>query len=336
MPAGLPSLNALRCFEAAARHLSFKLAAAELSVTPTAVSHQIRELEAWFGLPLFIRGTRRLDLSPAGITLFPKVHEGISRLVEAVEATHAVTPKVDLTVTAPPTFASRWLVPRLGGYTDRHRDDVVLHLNSTLETIDDSRREGLQLTAHHPSRPGEFDVEIRYGLGVAVTPGYLVEPFLATEYVLVCASAMLEGPDALRQPSDIQRCVLIHDDSLPDERMRPRWQDWSARGGFRLAIDEGAPGPRFNDTGMVLAAVANGMGVALMARQLIGPDLAEGRIAAPFDIAVPGMFRFYMVMREGIAGRAVIREFRDWIKGEAGRRPQRGAGRARRKPAEGG
>jgi len=317
MPAGLPSLNGLRTFEAAARHLSFKLAAAELSVTPTAVSHQIRDLEAWFGLELFTRGTRRLELSRAGEALFPKVHEGIACFIAAVEAVRAFTPKVELTVTAPPTLASRWLVPRLGGFTDQH-PEVVLHLNSSLDTIDDSRRDGLQLTVVHAPSPGELEVEIRYGLGSSSQPGYLIEPFLSTEYVLVCAPSMLDGPGALRQPADVAHCVLIHDDSLPDERMRPKWTDWCAKGGIRLELPDDSPGPRFNDTGMVLAAVANGMGVALMARQLLGPDLEAGRIATPFDIAIPALFRYYLVLREAQAERPEMLAFRDWIKDEAG------------------
>ncbi len=316
MPAGLPSLNGLRTFEAAARHLSFKMAAAELSVTPTAVSHQIRDLEAWFGLELFTRGTRRLELSPAGEALFPKVHEGLACFSAAVEGIRAFTPKMELTVTAPPTFASRWLVPRLGGFTDQHQD-VVLHLNSSLDTIDDSRRDGLQLTALQAPTPGVLDCEIRYGLGSSSLPGYLVEPFLSTEYVLVCAPSMLTGDAVLRTPVDVAGCVLIHDDSLPDERMRPNWNDWCAKGGIQLDLPDDSPGPRFNDTGMVLAAVANGMGVALMARQLIGPDLDAGRIAAPFDIAIPALFRYYMVIREAQADRPAMLAFRAWLKGQA-------------------
>ena len=316
MPIGLPSLNALRTFEAAARHLSFKLAAAELSVTPTAVSHQIRGLEDYLGQPLFKRYTRRMELTPAGAALFPKVSQGLGCFVEAVDAARATRPKAELTVTAPPTFASRWLVPRLPSFTQLHQD-IVLHLHSSLETIDDSRREGLQLAGTAPPNAGELEAEVRFGLGNAASPGYLVEPFLATDYVLVCASSLVGGQGALRRPEDVQHCVLIHDDSLPYERVRPSWQEWCANGGIELDLAEDAAGPRFNDTGMVLAAVANGMGVALMARQLLGPDLAAGRIATPFDISVPSVNRYYLVMPEALAERPEMHAFRAWIKQQA-------------------
>ncbi len=312
MPTGLPSLNALRVFEAAARHLSFKLAAVELSVTPTAVSHQIRDLEAWFGQALFTRHTRRLELAPAGEALYPKVKEGIGCLVAAVERTRTTTPTVGLTITVPPTFASRWLVPRLGSFTGQHAE-IVLHLKTSLETIDDARRDSLHQGPAHPANTGEVEAEIRYGLGVASRPGYVVESILVTDYVLVCAPALLCGAHPLREPADIRYCMIIHDDSLPDERVRPSWAEWCTLGGIAPALAEATPGPHFNDTGTVLAAVANGMGVALMARQLIGPDLADGRIASPFEISVPSVFRYYLVVPETLAGHPALRAFRDWI-----------------------
>jgi LysR family glycine cleavage system transcriptional activator len=319
MAARLPSLNGLRYFEVAARHLSFKLAAAELSVTPTAVSHQIRDLEAWFGRSLFLRHPRQLELTPAGQALFPKVNEAIGCLFEAVDAARAPATGAELTVTAPPTFASRWLVPRLASFTAQHAE-VVLHLNSSLETIDDARREGIPFGVPHSggAGAGTAEAEIRFGLGAASPPGYLVEPLLATDYVLVCAASMLHGASALRSPADVRACVLLHDDSIPDERLRPSWQEWCARAQVDLDLASASSGPHFHDSGMVLAAVANGMGVALMARQLLGPDLAAGGIATPFDIAVPSVYRYYLVVEEPLAERPEIRAFRDWIKREAG------------------
>jgi LysR family glycine cleavage system transcriptional activator len=313
MPTGLPSLNALRCFEAAARHLSFKRAAGELSVTPTAVSHQIRDLEAYFGQELFRRFARRLELTPAGQALYPKVKEGMASFSEAVESLRAARPKAGLTVTVPPTFASRWLVPRLSSFTDRH-DDITLHLNSSSETIDDSRRDTIDFGVAYPPKGDATEMEIRFGIARA-SPGYLVEAFLPTDYVLVCAPAMLEGESALRRPEDIRHCTLLQDDTIPDERLRPSWDSWCAKAGIKL--DVAASGAHFHDSAMVLAAVADGMGVGLVARQQIGPDLAAGRIAVPFDIFVPSVYCYYLVAPEAIVDRREVRAFREWIEQEA-------------------
>ncbi|HEX7140681.1 MAG TPA: LysR substrate-binding domain-containing protein [Vicinamibacterales bacterium] len=313
MPSGLPSLNALRCFEAAARHLSFKKAAGELSVTPTAVSHQIRDLEGYFGQELFRRFARRLELTAAGQVLYPKVKEGMASFGEAVESLRAFRPKAGLTVTAPPTFASRWLVPRLASFTDRH-EDIVLHLNSSAETIDDSRRDAVEFGVAYPAKGDAVEMEIRFGIARS-SPGYLLEPFLPTEYVLICPPAMLVGESALRRPEDVRHCTLIHDDTIPDERLRPSWDSWCARAGIKLDLE--ASGVHFHDSAMVLAAVADGMGVALAARQQLGPDLAAGRIAVPFDISVPSVYCYYLVTPEVIVDRPEVLAFREWIKQEA-------------------
>ncbi len=313
MPTGLPSLNALRHFEAAARHLSFKLAAAELAVTPTAVSHQIRDLESYFGQALFHRHTRRLELTASGEALFPKIKEGIACFVEAVRQVRASSPTVALTITVPPTFASRWVVPRLAHFRATF-PDIELHLRTTLETIDDTRRDTPAAGPAHPANTGDLECEIRFGLGASSRPGYVVEPFLTTEYVLVCASSLQQGPNALLSPADIARCELIHDDSLADERVRPNWHDWCRLAGVPPELAANKPGPHFNDTGSVLSAVASGLGVALIARQLIGPDLADGRIAAPFDIVVPSVNRYYLVIPEVLADHAAMQAFRQWIR----------------------
>ncbi len=309
----LPSLNALRCFEAAARHLSFKQAAAELSVTPTAVSHQIRDLEAHFGQALFHRLARRLELTAAGHALYPKVREGMASLREAVDDLRASRPKAGLTVTAPPTFAARWLVPRLASFTDRH-DDIVLHLISSPDTIDDTRRPEAQYRVDPRAEGGALQIEVRFGMPGS-RPGYLLEPFLPTDYVLVCAPSMLLGDSPLRRPEDIRHAALLHDDTIPDERLRPSWDQWCAKAGIQL--DLAASGAHFHDSALVLAAVADGMGVALAARQQIGPDLEAGRIAVPFDISVPSVYCYYLVAPEAIADRPEVRAFREWIEQEA-------------------
>jgi len=310
MPTYLPSLNALRYFEAAARHLSFKRAAEELSVSPTAISHQIRDLEDYFGQALFVRLPRRLELTPEAEYLYLKVREGLTSFAEGVRGMRALSGKVELKITVPPAFASRWLVPRLTSFTNS-REDVTLHLNGSLETIDDSRRDNLNFGLSPQADEKKSEIVIRYGIGSPV-PGYSVQPFLQIDYVLVCSPAI---QSKLKRPEDIKHFVQIHDDTIPDERLRPSWDNWCAKAGIDLELE--ASGPHFHDYGMVLAAVADGMGTALSPLQLIGADLADGRIIAPFDILVPSAYCYYLVVPETIIERPEVIEFCAWIKREA-------------------
>lgn len=317
MPYRLPSLNALRVFEAAARHLSFKLAAAELAVTPTAVSHQIRDLENYLGQVLFRRLARKLELTAAGAALLPKVAEGMGCFVAAVESLRGLTTRAGLMVKAPPTFASRWLVPRLATFTDGHQD-VTLHLVSSLDTIDDARQVPIPFTVIGTTEDGGAELEIRFGIAES-RPGYRAEPFLAAQYLVVCAPKLLQGKGALKKPEDVRHHTLIHDDTIPDERHRPSWKDWCAKAGINVKLS--AKGTHFHDSGLVLAAVADGMGIALLSRQLVAPDVAAGRVAIPFDIDIPSDYGYYLVIPEGVAQRREVQAFRDWIVAEGQRDP---------------
>lgn len=306
----LPSLNALRVFETAARHLSFKRAAEELAVTPTAVSHQIRDLEETLGQRLFHRLPRKLGLTPAGEVLLPKVREGVACFVAAVESLHAFVPPTGLDLAAPPTFAARWLVPHLSGFTDAH-PEITLHLSSALRLVDDLRQGPAAFPAQDTSAAGDAMLEIRFGIPEPRT-GYVVEPVLTIDYVAVCAPRLLQGEVAIRSPQDLVRQPLIHDATVPDEKLRPSWEAWCRAAGIEGEL--GPSGPHFHDSNLVFAAVADGLGVALLARQLIGTAVAAGRIAAPFDFSIPSAYSYYLVVSEGIAERKEVRAFRDWLK----------------------
>jgi LysR family glycine cleavage system transcriptional activator len=180
-----------------------------------------------------------------------------------------------------------------------------------LQSIDDSRLDSINFSVSHLSNDQDGEIEIRYGLG-SPSPGYWVQPFLFTDYVLVCSPTM---QSKLKHPADIQHFVQIHDDTIPDERLRPSWDTWCAKAG--ISLDLTASGPHFHDYGMVLAAVADGMGTALSPRQLIGQDLAAGRIVAPFDISVPSAYCYYFVVPETIISRPEVHAFCEWIQLEA-------------------
>src|SRR5690554_3410277 len=180
----LPSLNALRAFEAGARHLSFTRAADELHVTQTAISHQVRQLEAELGFPLFRRSTRRLELTPEGQRLAPAVTQALERIAEAVEALRARRRDNLLRVSMAPAFGTKWLVGRLSRFWLAH-PDVELQLNHSPLLTDFTR--------------DDVDLAIRYGRGP--WPGVVSELLIRLEKVPVCSPALLEGPHPLRHPS---------------------------------------------------------------------------------------------------------------------------------------
>jgi len=304
----LPSLALLRTFEAAARHLSFKRAAAEVCVTPSAVSQQIRALEEWLGAPLFHRMTRGLALTAQGEAMLPKLREGFECIAAAVELTRQAGDG-PLQLTAPPSFASYWLVPRLPAFAAAH-PGIELRLASTPAAIE-RRGEAavLETLAEDPRAPAN-ELAIVYGHGSY--PGFLVERILVPDYVPVCAAALASGERPLRTPADLARHVLIHDETLDEEAgARSGWGAWLRLGGVE-GVDPGR-GPRFAHAVLALEAARAGQGVALISRLSIGAHLASGELVVPFDLPLPSPRAYYLVMRAAIAHRPAVRAFRDWL-----------------------
>ncbi|NMG43105.1 transcriptional regulator GcvA [Aromatoleum toluvorans] len=309
----LPGLTLLRTFESAARHLSFKQAAAELCVTPAAVSQHIKALEDWLGVPLFRRMTRALALTEHGRAMLPKVREGFDCFAAAVESTRQAIAG-PLTVIAPPSFASHWLVPHLASFTSAH-PEVELQLSSTADTVDRAGQAAIVAALAVDPRDAESRVAILYGTGHY--PGRVVDKLFSPDYVPVCAPALLRGDNALREPADLARHVLIHDDTLRDAGpgiARSGWGLWLERAG--VAGVDAKRGPRFANAALALAAVLAGQGVTLASRSLITSRVAEGSLAIPFDIPLPSPFAYYLVMHEAIAQRPAVAAFRAWLTAE--------------------
>lgn len=307
----LPPLNALRAFEAAARHLSFKHAAQELSVTPTAVSHQIKLLEESLGLPLFDRLTRALALTPQGEAMLPKVREGLECFAVAVENAHERETHGRLIAVLPPSFATRWLVPRLRRFA-LAQPSLSLQVIRSLNTIDGHQGAGAALEPVD-LRQEDSLVAIRFGNGVY--PGYHVDRMFGSDYIAVCSPKLLDADPPLRVPADMRHQVLLHDDATANERSGPGWDDW-----FRLAGISGVDtqaGPHFGDSGMVYVAALDGLGVALASRPLVANAMAQGRLVAPFDIAVGQNYAYYLVIAESIVNRPAVQVFRQWLLEEA-------------------
>jgi len=298
MTRNLPPLNGLRAFEAAARHLSFTRAAAELHVTQAAVSHQIKGLEDWLGTPLFRRVNRALELTEAGHAYRVPVSEALGLIADATGRLFRQENGGVLTVSTMPSFASKWLVLRLGRFQAAHPDiEVRLHTSSQL--VDFAGR--------------DVDVGIRLGRGQ--WPGVLAERLMTEDVFPVCAPALRDGPKPIRTPADLLRHTLLHDDYLIT------WSAWFAAAAAGGAMAGGTPppgaevdrGPRYSDSALLLQAAMAGQGVALARRVLVADDLAAGRLVRLFDVTLPGEYAYYVVTPSHGRIPAKVRLFRDWL-----------------------
>jgi len=317
VPTRLPPLNALRAFEAAGRHLSFKKAAEELFVTPAAVSQQVKLLEDYLGAPLFRRLTRALELTVPGAAMLPHVGEGLDCFVAGLAAARRTEARGRIAVSAPPNFVARWLLPRLTSFTSSY-PQFDLRITATLRAIDKPEGEA-------PTDPGRHDAEaqvaVRYGTGDY--PGNLVDLLFRPSYVPVCSPRVLARGNGLRKPSDLRFHTLIHDDSSPGDEERPGWEEWLRFAGAKGVDHE--RGPRLSNASLVHDAAIDGIGVALLLRPLVDMDIEEGRLVVPFPQAAPTRFAYYLVTPETIADHPAADAFRLWMLGQAEKQARRRA-----------
>jgi LysR family transcriptional regulator, glycine cleavage system transcriptional activator len=293
----LPPLNALRAFEAAARHLNFSRAADELSVTPGAVSQQIQNLEDYVGVALFKRTPKGLLLTDAAQTALPALREAFDRLAEAASLLTAAVDGRRLTLTAPPSFAAKWLVPRLKRFEEAY-PQVDVWLSADMDIVDFAA--------------GEIDMAIRYGAGRY--PGLELQR-LMSETVIPVASPGLMNENPLATPEDLARHTLLHDGSPDADESCPDWSMWLAARGIR-GVD-GTRGPRFNQSSLVIEAAMGGRGVALAKRTLAQDDLDAGRLVAPLQIATAVDFAYYLVHPKVKGRLPQVKAFVAWITAEA-------------------
>jgi LysR family transcriptional regulator, glycine cleavage system transcriptional activator len=287
----LPPMTALPAFDAAARHLSFTKAAAELHLTHGAISRAIRNLEERLGVRLFERGTRSVRLTPAGAGYAAEIGAALDRIGAATTIASASRSAGMLNVSTSDGFAGRWLVPRLHRFHRKYREiDVRL---STSGALIDFNRDG-------------FDIAIRYGAG-----GYegVVSEILAEEEVSpVCSPDLLRGKHALKSPGDLRYHRLIHDNFRID------WAMWLKHAG----LDDINPksGVRFDSAAYAVEAAVQGEGVLLGRSLLVSADLAAGRLVRPFDLALKSRWKYYVVYPDGALRRQKVKAFRDWVFGE--------------------
>ncbi|MDX1514041.1 MAG: transcriptional regulator GcvA, partial [Gammaproteobacteria bacterium] len=225
----LPPLNALRAFEAAARHLSFTRAAEELHVTQAAVSHQVKSLEEYLGIKLFRRFNRSLLLTDEGQAYLPTMTKAFDLMSDATSRLVKKDPAGPLTVSVLPSFAARWLVPRLGRFRRAH-PEIDLRIDPATQLVDFGR--------------GDVDVGIRYGRGEY--PGLRSDRLMEEDIFPVCSPALLDGEHPLKDPEDLAHHTLLHDDGHGD------WRTWLLAAG----VDGVDPtrGPIFTDSSMLIQA----------------------------------------------------------------------------------
>ncbi|MDZ5648983.1 transcriptional regulator GcvA [Nitrospirillum sp. BR 11828] len=299
MPYHLPPLSTLRPFEAAGRHLSFKQAAAELNLTPSAVSHALQTLEDWLGTPLFTRGHRSLALTPAGAAYLPEVRGMLERLAVATAALPGRAPSGRLAVSVAPTFGLRWLVPRLPRFRDRH-PGITLTLDTSQRPAD-LPRDGVDVAI----RMRQDDWRPDEGVGLHAT--CLVREAL----VPVCAPALAARVTA---PADLGSLPLLHVDSVTEE-----WSAWAALAGVEPStLTQGTltQGARFDTVHMALEAAAGGLGVAMGRLPLADTDLATGRLVAVLGPPRPIRTGYWLITGRADRNRPEVAAFRAWIKEE--------------------
>lgn len=309
----LPPLNALRAFETAARHLSFAMAAKELHVTPAAISHQVKGLEDYFGQRLFRRLKRGLELTRAGQVLLPKLSEGFHRLGDAVAEMRGIDDEGALAVSAAPSFATRWLAPRLHRFVGSN-PDLDVRINASTRLIDPGKDAAVSGDAGVGSPVEDADIAVRFGTGDY--PGFRVDQLLSVAVTPMCSPRLLTSGPPLRVPADLKNHVLIHDNVLYDDG-RPLWDAWFEAAGQKDM--DTSHGLRFSHALLALEAAADGMGVTMGMSVLAGTDLASGRLVAPLPLSLPLKFAYYIVSGTDTADRADVVAFRDWLFAEAKR-----------------
>ena len=284
----LPSLNALKAFEATARQESFTKAAHELCVTQGAVSQQVKGLEAELGVRLFRRERQRLVITDAGRTYLEVVRDAFDRLAMGTEHLLQRQKSGTLTVTTSPNFAAKWLVHRLGRFSETH-PGIDLRISASIQHVDFAR--------------DDIDLALRHGDGQ--WPGMHVTRLCTEELFPVCSPKLLSESGALRSPRDVTHHTLLHTNDTGD------WANWLRRVGvdgvdFKHRVV-------FNQASMTIDAAVDGQGIALARTALVSRDLISGRLVRPFVQALEAPYAFWIVCPKPAADLPKISTFRDWL-----------------------
>ncbi len=297
MKRDLPPLIWLRAFEATGRHMSFMKAAEELNVTPSALSHQVRQLEERLGVLLFERLNRAIRLTDAGARCLPGLRDGFDRLAQAMAQVGPVAPPNRLVVGSGPSFAAKWLAPRLYRFVEDN-PSLDIRIAASL-TLGDLAADGV-------------DIAVRFGGGGY--PNLIAERLIEEAVTPLCAPGFL-SEHAIASPRDLARVPLLHDDSMQFHKGAPGWPEWVRAAGVGDVDTQG--GLRFNYADHALDAAMEGAGMVLGRRSFVTRDLRMGRLVMPFDLVLPVTgAAFWLVYPEGALEKDKICIFRDWVVAE--------------------
>lgn len=308
----LPPLNALKAFESAARHLSLKRAAQELSVTPAAISHQVKALEDYLGVKLFRRLNRALELTPAARAALPKLREGFDSLAQAVAAMRPLPDSGQVTLSAAPSFATRWLMPRLHRLFAAH-PEIDVRVSARLRRVKQGGQDSAAERATIANWLEESDVAILYGHGDY--PGFRFDKLFALTVAPICSPQLVRGENPLQRPQDLANHTLLHDDTGVLYDGTAFWDVWLKAAGVE-GIDTGR-GSHFSHAVLALEAANDALGVVATFPALAAAELAVGRLIMPFDLQVQLPSAYYLVCNEAVLSRPAVVAFRDWLLAEA-------------------
>jgi LysR family glycine cleavage system transcriptional activator len=294
MPFRLPPLNALRAFESAGRCGSMSGAADELSVTPAAISHQIKSLEEHFGFPLFNRSVRSIHLTEQGAALLPYLSKGLDMWTEGCRRLVALDDETPLVISSVPVFAGKWLVRHLSQFNKLH-PEITVRLDGSL-SIADFSNDGV-------------DASIRFGTGPY--PDLHADPLVKEDVAPVCSPSFAETVHALEVPEDLAHCTLLHVDWFAAAGTQPDWGMWLKTAGVDNV--DSSKGPVFTSDSLAVEAAINAGGVALVSEFLVREDLEKGRLVKPFDLVLPSNHWYWFVCPKENMERQKIKAFRDWL-----------------------
>lgn len=304
--AQLPPLNALKAFEAVGRLESFTKAADELYVTRAAISHQIKHLEDFLGFQLVKRHNRSISLTPAGAAALPKLREGFNNLAEAVYEMRSQISHATINVWVAPSFASKWLVPRLHLFSNAH-PEIEMRINGDAKLIDATEK-GADLDELF--RANDIDVMIRFGSGNY--PNCEITRLFPVQAVPLCSPDLLhQSGKPLKSPADLVHHTLLHDET--PYQGRPSWTKWAENFGIE-GIDTHHGGLHFNQVSLALAAALDGQGVLLSMDILARSDIEAGRLCIPFDLKMPLEHAYYVIRpKSSTTNQNAADTFIEWI-----------------------
>lgn len=288
MPRRLPPLTSLRAFEAAGRHLSFTRAAAEMTVTQAAISHQVKALEEHLDVPLFHRMPRRLELTEAGVLLLPVVSAAFDSISTSVADLLEQSANTELTIRLAPSFAAKWLSPRLEAFRKLH-PNIALSFTHSNSAVDFSRE--------------SISLAVTYGNGK--WPNVESAAVLSLDFFPVCSPEFLVGEHPLTTPENLVHYTLLHDANYEN------WSAWISLAG--LSDIDAKRGTIMDDTNVITRAAIDGLGVALGSNSFVQEHLESGKLVSPFGPELHDGNAYYVVCPPAHLERAEVRAFWDWL-----------------------